>query len=376
MTRRRVLRYIDLFCGAGGLAQGFRQASDERVEFRSVFGVDHDKAAAATYRANFAHDVFDGAIEELDLSILPKADLIVGGPPCQGFSPLGKMSGSEHHARMNKLWRYYFKLVRHLSPEAFVVENVPEFLKSQEFLEVSRTARDLGYRITFGVLNAADFGVPQLRRRGFVVGMKKREPRLPHRGISDSTATVKDAIWDLRNNELVYDFAESSNGDASAHLASELHIGRRPTAKSMARYRCIPPGGNRFDLQEKRRDLAPACWLRKKTGTTDVMGRLEWDKPSLTIRTEFFKPEKGRYLHPQLHRPITHWEAARIQTFPDDFKFCGSKIEIAKQIGNAVPPKLAEAVARAIKAVFLEQPASKALRPQPALWLAEQLSLV
>jgi DNA (cytosine-5)-methyltransferase 1 len=83
------------------------------------------------------------------------------------------------------------------------------------------------------------------------------------------------------------------------------------------------------------------------------MGRLEWDKPALTIRTEFFKPEKGRYLHPEQHRPITHWEAARIQTFPDDFKFCGSKIEIARQIGNAVPPKLAEAVARELKRVLL-----------------------
>jgi DNA (cytosine-5)-methyltransferase 1 len=121
----------------------------------------------------------------------------------------------------------------------------------------------------------------------------------------------------------------------------------------------VPPGGNRFDLPEK---LLPDCWRNKPTGTTDVMGRLEWDRPSLTIRTEFFKPEKGRYLHPQwdaddpsrrVNRPITHWEAARIQGFPDDFVWCGSKIEIARQIGNAVPVGLAAALAKHVKEEML-----------------------
>jgi DNA (cytosine-5)-methyltransferase 1 len=102
----------------------------------------------------------------------------------------------------------------------------------------------------------------------------------------------------------------------------------------------------------KRPDITPDCWLNKPTGSTDVFGRLEWDKPALTIRTEFFKPEKGRYLHPQANRPITHREAARLQSFPNDFVFVGSKIEIARQIGNAVPPKLAKAVAQAVIAVL------------------------
>ena len=100
---------------------------------------------------------------------------------------------------------------------------------------------------------------------------------------------------------------------------------------------------------KKRPDLAPRCWLNKPTGSTDVFGRLEWDKPALTIRTEFFKPEKGCYLHPEAHRPITHREAARLQTFPDSFVFSGSKIEVAKQIGNAVPPRLAKAIAQAVR---------------------------
>ena len=115
---------------------------------------------------------------------------------------------------------------------------------------------------------------------------------------------------------------------------------------SVARYQAIPEEGmNRFDLQKRAPDLTPGCWIRKKSGGTDLFGRLWWDRPAFTIRTEFYKPEKGRYLHPEQHRPITHREAARLQTFPDEFVFMGSKIEIARQIGNAVPPSLAARVA-------------------------------
>jgi DNA (cytosine-5)-methyltransferase 1 len=106
---------------------------------------------------------------------------------------------------------------------------------------------------------------------------------------------------------------------------------------------------NRFDLQARAPQLTPECWIRKTTGGTDLFGRLWWDRPAVTIRTEFFKPEKGRYLHPEQHRPITHREAARFQSFPDDFVFKGTKLEIARQIGNAVPPLLAGAVASSVK---------------------------
>ena len=115
------------------------------------------------------------------------------------------------------------------------------------------------------------------------------------------------------------------------------------------------PGGGRFDLP---RHLLPPCWANKPTGTTDVMGRMMWNRPSLTIRTEFFKPEKGQYLHPQwdpedpenrVNRPITHREAALLQTFPPDYLWCGTKIEIARQIGNAVPVKLASAIAAVLR---------------------------
>ena len=131
-----------------------------------------------------------------------------------------------------------------------------------------------------------------------------------------------------------------------------LHFGRMPTNISLERYRAVPPGGNRFDLLRNRPDITPQCWIKKKQGGTDLFGRLWWDRPSVTIRTEFFKPEKGRYLHPDQDRPITHREAARIQSFPDDFSFFGSKTEIARQIGNAVPVKLASAIARRAVAIL------------------------
>jgi DNA (cytosine-5)-methyltransferase 1 len=358
-----VLRFIDLFSGAGGLAQGFRAASGNDITFESVFAVEIEKTFAASYEANFGHPVFAAPIETLKRTDVPEAEIIIGGPPCQGFSPLGRMSGNGNNGHLNKLWRQYMKVVGWLRPLAFVVENVPEFLTSKEFyiakklFERGRQSQHAAvdrppYRIAEGVLRATQFGIAQKRRRGFVIGIRADldvEPSLPL-GEQDLEPTLKDFIWTLREYPLVFDI---KNGDLSqSHEARELHIGRRPTSKSLERYKCIPPGGNRFDLIRKRKDLTPVCWLNKKTGSTDVFGRLEWDKPALTIRTEFFKPEKGRYLHPDLNRPITHWEAARIQTFPDEFKFCGSKIEIARQIGNAVPPKLAEAVAIHLKALL------------------------
>jgi DNA (cytosine-5)-methyltransferase 1 len=160
--------------------------------------------------------------------------------------------------------------------------------------------------------------------------------------------TVRDAIADL----------PQPVGTEIAALAPpfDLHFGRTPTQKSLQRYRAIPEEGmNRFDLQRRAYKLTPDCWIRKTSGGTDLFGRLWWDKPALTIRTEFFKPEKGRYLHPFEHRPITHREAARLQSFPDDFLFHGSKTQIAKQIGNAVPPLLAARVADCVYSLWLSQ---------------------
>lgn len=334
--------FVDLFSGAGGMTLGFRQAG-----FKPVFAVECDRSAAATYRANFGSHVYEGRIEDLDLSQIPVADVVIGGPPCQGFSPLGKMTPGDQrlqeHVDLNGLLYYYAAVIEVMQPRAFVMENVPELLKSLQFEALVRRVEKLGYRTAAEVLNAADFGVPQLRRRAITVGLLGYDAELPDAG--GTRTTVRDAI---------------------AHMPLQpdglnWHVGRNPTARSIERYKCIPPGGNRFDLVRRRPDLAPQCWLKKKSGSTDVFGRLEWDKPALTIRTEFFKPEKGRYLHPSADRPITHREAALLQTFPEDFAFVGSKIEVARQIGNAVPPRLARAVAEKLNSLLITQSSCMAL---------------
>ena len=345
-----MIRTLDLFAGAGGLSLGFEQAA---LGYCSVFAVEIDPAAARTYKRNFGCPVYDGAIE--DLEAFEHADVILGGPPCQGFSPLGRDRDDASRAQLNELWQHYLRAVRQVEPVAFVIENVPEFQRSAQFTRLLALMESdpvlSHYRYSYGVLNAADYGVPQVRRRGIFLAVRGREavpwPPTPTHGPDSPSATpymtVRKAF--TKPTRLVA-MPKATDVTLDAHGRQDLHFRRRPRPESIERYQAIPPGGNRFDLARNRPDLTPACWANKPTGTTDVMGRLWWDRPSVTIRTEFFKPEKGRYLHPTANRPITHREAARLQSFPDDFEFEGSKIEIARQIGNAVPPGLAGAIAR------------------------------
>jgi len=340
------LRTLDLFAGAGGLSLGFRLAE---VGFTPVHAVEIDEAAAGTFKRNFGVPVYVGPIE--DLTEFERADVIIGGPPCQGFSPLGRDRDSDSRAEMNELWRQYFRAVHELEPKAFVIENVPEFQKSAQFAQLLRQMAEdpllSQYGYNYGVLNAADYGVPQRRRRGIFIAVRGLAdvpfPPPPTHGPESPDErpyrTVWDAIGDL---EAMPEKLEISQ-DASRK--QDLHFRRQPRPTSVERYRAIPEGGNRFDLRANRPDLEPACWANKPTGTTDVMGRLWRDRPSVTIRTEFFKPEKGRYLHPVHDRPITHREATRLQSFPDDFEFDGTKLQVARQIGNAVPPLMAKAIA-------------------------------
>ena len=177
--------------------------------------------------------------------------------------------------------------------------------------------------------------MPQQRKRAFLIGSRIGTPVFPkatHRNPKKQPTfdTRKLACWRT---------ARDAIADIPRIPTEEnWHIGRNPTELSLKRYRCIPLGGNRFDLPV---ELMPECWKRKTKGGTDLFGRVRWDEPSVTIRTEFYKPEKGRYLHPEEDRPITHREAARLQGFADDFDFKGKRIEVGIQIGNAVPPPLA-----------------------------------
>ena len=165
---------------------------------------------------------------------------------------------------------------------------MPQLLRSVEFKSLKRHAEDLGYEVEAQVLNAVDFGVPQKRKRAIVVGSRVGSPRFPISPAAPAKS-VRDAIGHL--DDPIGHGDEMATGAKSRGL--EIHFNRRPRSTSLRRYRLIPPGGNRFDLMEQAPDLTPRCWREKPTGSTDVFGRLEWDKPSLTIRTEFFKPEKG-----------------------------------------------------------------------------------
>lgn len=335
---------VDLFSGCGGMTAGFTAAG-----FDPVLAVECDLPAAATYAANFGEDhVFRGDIAALPDEAIPEVDVVIGGPPCQGFSNLGTRDPDDPR---NRLWREYVRVVQRARPAVFVIENVDRFHTSAEFALLRAELGD--YEFADGVLNAADYGVPQRRHRTIVVGSRVGAPRLPEPMHHGNWVPVRAALGGLPRQPADVDLPGSTDVYFGTRVpgtfkSSEIHVGRRPAPISMERYRTIPLGGNRFDLAAARPDLLPPCWRKKAKGTTDVMGRLWWDQPSVTIRTEFYKPEKGRYLHPEEHRPITHLEAARLQTFPPDFLWCGSKVAIAKQIGNAVPTLLARHIAETV----------------------------
>lgn len=361
---------IDLFCGAGGMTLGFSKEFGH--PFEPIWANDFNRFCAATYNRNFGPHCVSGDIVDIlrdGSAKIPSADVVIGGPPCQGFSLLNKQRESDPR---KQLWRPFLEVVARCNAQIFVMENVPQLIGTYEHGEITGVAESLGFKVRHGKLLAADYGVPQLRLRAFIIGCKFAAPSLlfpPRKTHYKPTSggvrigfetggndiylrkpepwkTVRDAIGDLPPPE------GTEIKKASPPL--DLHFGRNPTEMSLRRYTAIPEQGmNRFDLQRIAPELTPDCWHRKKQGGTDLFGRLWWDRPAFTIRTEFFKPEKGRYLHPEQHRPITHREAARFQTFPDNFEFTGSKIEIAKQIGNAVPPLLAARVADVVRVLLL-----------------------
>jgi DNA (cytosine-5)-methyltransferase 1 len=404
--------------------------------FRSVAAVEHDLAAAATYAVNFGSRKSDDGLPAARVHLEDiedwkpteealHADVVVGGPPCQGFSALNR---HKKGAERNRLWEEYVRIVGRIRPKVFVIENVDRFLKSDEFRnllsEVQEGGRLSEYRLIDPpghesgeteekkhrryLLNAADYGAVQARRRAIVIGVRKdidngrammypptKYVRRPKRTIGIPTQPLEgvdvgpsywlavDTVFDesegleLRGTELPDGKEYIPDVDTvlpGIFTTIDLHFGRNPEPISRARYRAIPRGGNRKDLSGKWYTideggeirifetpnpagvktainyLSTASWDNHHTGTGDVMGRLRLGEPSVTIRTEFFKPEKGRYLHPTHPRPITHYEAARIQGFPLDFRWCGSKTDIARQIGNAVPIPLGTAIASAVHA--------------------------
>jgi len=361
----RDISVLDLFAGAGGLTAGIHAASSR---FVTSGAVEWDQAAAASYEATYGQGlVFAGDIKEWLEGHVPTVDVIVGGPPCQGFSSLGKQNVEDER---NSLWREYAQTIRRARPKYFVVENVAEFKKSPQYLQFKAETSHGGmlseYDFEAKVYNAADFGAAQARRRTVIVGYRRDlgfpgELQPTHSRDPDSGllpwVTVKDVLADAprepdRDQVLKARRTAFKNKEfAGPFSVRELHWSRNYTQLSKDRFAVIPPGGNRRDLEAHPHLMSP-CWSKHKTGSGDVMGRLHWDRPSVTIRTEFFKPEKGRYLHPEEDRAITHYEAALLQGFGLEHRFVGSRTEIARQIGNAVPIPLGAAVGRLLSAVL------------------------
>jgi DNA (cytosine-5)-methyltransferase 1 len=372
MMKKSVYKIVDLFSGAGGLSLGFEHPESlnglgnlgytnigySTQAFKTILAIDQYEHASETFSLNFDSEIKNENISNIDtFSDWGDADIVIGGPPCQGFSNLNSTKTEDLDDDRNTLWEEFMRAVEEIDPAVFLVENVPRFLNTKNAVNAVEKAEDIGYTTVVDCLSTEKYGVPQKRRRGFILGSKLGIPFFPS-PTGDEIKTVKDAIGDLP--------AEPTNED--------LHVGRNITERSKKRMEAVPPGGNRFDLPEH---LLNDCWKDHENGSTDVYGRLWWDEPSVTIRTEFVKPEKGRYLHPEQNRSITMREGARLQTFPDDFEFNNSyKKHVTQLIGNATPPKLSYHLGLAIKAhlegvdsSFIEDPDSN----HPSLRKSEQI---
>jgi DNA (cytosine-5)-methyltransferase 1 len=354
------VQLIDLFAGCGGLSCGFRQAADSfGLIFETAAAIEMDHAASATYAANFGDHVFLGKIESwLQQPSIVTSDIMVGGPPCQGFSRLGKQDPKDPR---NKLWRSYIEAVSLVQPTFFVMENVPQFLSSSEYArlvdEVS-SGNLKGYELQSFIISANHHGTAQRRKRAVVIGRLagylpvEVEPAAHEIPIRDAWGMLpvrvpKSKTMPSRRA------AFRDKTIAGPFSTMELHVQGPMSERMRTMVKAIPAGGNRHDLPD---ELQYECWRKGSYGGNDVMGRMSWNTPSVTVRTQFFKPDKGRYIHPSADRAITYAEAALLQGFPLDYIWYGSPAQIAKQIGNAVPVPLAATVARMVFRSYLQGP--------------------
>lgn len=316
---------VDLFAGAGLLSEGFRRAG-----FKSVFAAEADARAVGTFNSN----VSDVA-EQWDVRRVrrdAKGDVLVAGPPCQGFSSLGNRRA---HDVRNRLSLCVVDWAMSTESDVVVIENVPQFLRSSYWSDIRRKLKKHGFDSTDWVLNAADYGAPQLRTRAFGILSRIGLPAMPEKRVS-RYLTVRDAFEGIPRE-----------------VAGEgLHVAPSPSETAARRFALIPPKGDKRDIMRHAPDLCPPSWFRIAGEATDVWGRMDYEKPSNTLRCCFQNASKGRYIHPSADRVISLKEGARLQGIPDDWIFHGDRTSIARQIGNGVPIPLAEAVANSIARLF------------------------
>ena len=313
---------VDLFAGAGLFSYAFREEGFEIVQ-----AVESDKFAANSYRSNLGNVLISEDI--LDASPIDTCDVLIAGPPCQGFSTLGKRNPDD--AR-NSLSLELLRWVDAANPLVVVVENVAPFLTSSACGALAQELGLRGYSIRADVLNAIDFGVPQRRERAFVV------------------ATRASRVFEARRLAAGHrNLIEAWNGLAAAPDGENLHEAPVPTELALSRMQTLPYGGDKRDILRLAPELAAPSWFQYPSAVTDVWGRMRWEEPSNTLRTCFQNPSKGRYIHPEQNRVITIREGARLQTIPDTWSFVGPRTRIVGQIGNAVPPLLGRGIARGVR---------------------------
>ncbi len=355
---------VDLFCGAGGLSEGFRQAG-----CHVLVGNDYDAAAGETFRATHSEAKFlPGAIQHHSSEDFLKAaglkrgglDCLVGGPPCQGFSVNNHQRGM--HDERSNLYQEYLRVVEGLNPKWVVLENVTGITSTGggvAVVEIISGLQRLGYHVEKRILKAEEYGIPQARRRvvfiGNRLGIPMSWPDASHGPGLSPFVTVRDAIGDLPILGNGGDCDGASYGtkptcDFQLALRGNLNIVSNHSAPKLSevnleRMKHIPAGGSWRDIPV---DLLPAGMkLAKRSDHTKRYGRLRWEGLSSTILTKC-DLHWGAYIHPVQNRSLSVREAARFQAFPDWFEFKGSRTEQYVQVGNAVPPILGRKIAEAI----------------------------
>ena len=338
---RRRYTCIDSFCGAGGLALGLDQAG-----FEVLMSFDANPCAVETFKAN----VFDRCLHEKaenltgkrlfkEAAFDGKLDLFAGGPPCQGFSK--QKRGAHLGDERNELVLEFARLVNETAPRFFLMENVDQLGKKRGRDFVERVQEELGgYDLYPHFYNSADYGLAQTRVRFVVVGKSKKVKsayRVPGPTVARWT-TVGEALQGL----------PEPPEDYRTHPDFPNHYQAKVTPINIERFSHVPQGGGWWDIPEKLRLRCHQNVDRRSGGWPDVYGRLKINGQAPTITGGFDSFTRGRYGHPFQNRPLTPREAARLQGFPDAFRFCGTRGDVRSQIGNAVPPPLAAAIGGSI----------------------------
>lgn len=341
---------LDLFAGAGGATQGLRDSG-----FRVLAAVESDRTAADSYRANHPRvKLVDKDIQDVDPYELrdelgiEAGDLTVlkACPPCQGYSSIGKRKPDDER---NELVTEIWKFVQAFAPRAILLENVPGLSRDARFAALMKQLRGARYTVKTYVLDATAFGVPQRRKRLILVGVKDAETELP-----ESLVDLLPSWFEARGLRTA--------GKALARAArvdkkDRLHRARDHSEAVKKRLRALPVGGSRFDLPSEH-GLRCHAELERPRSATASYGRIRADEPAPTMTTRCTTPACGQFVHPTKARAITLREAATIQTFPIKYRFVGGPAQVERQIGNALPVRMARGLGLCILTLLPEEVSS------------------